>query len=83
MIPIFSRPITISFSQAIIYGVFTLANFFAPPIVAKLKPKWSMVAASLFYALFEAGFLFLNEAFLYVTSALLGMAAAGTPWSKR
>ncbi|KAH7702592.1 Ion channel regulatory protein, partial [Aphelenchoides avenae] len=64
------------YSQAIIYGVFTVANFFAPPIVAKLKPKWSMVAASLFYALFEAGFLFLNEAFLYITSALLGMAAA-------
>ncbi|KAH7698937.1 Ion channel regulatory protein [Aphelenchoides avenae] len=64
------------YSLAIIYAVFTVANFFAPPIVDKLKAKWSMVAASLFYALFEAGFLVLNEAFLYATSALLGLAAA-------
>lgn len=65
-----------AFSQAITYGVFTFANFFAPPIAVRLGSKWSMFIASLAYAVFEGSFLFLHEAVLYACSVLVGMAAA-------
>ncbi|KAH7697892.1 Ion channel regulatory protein [Aphelenchoides avenae] len=64
------------YSLAIIYFVFTFANFFAAPIVGKLKAKWSMVVGALTYGIFQAGFLFLNEPFLYISSALMGIGAA-------
>uniref|UniRef100_A0A7E4VE86 UNC93-like protein MFSD11 n=1 Tax=Panagrellus redivivus TaxID=6233 RepID=A0A7E4VE86_PANRE len=64
------------YSLAIIYGVFTVANFFTPPIVNTLKARWSMVLAALTYAIFQACFLFLNEACLYISSALIGVGAA-------
>ncbi|KAH7702316.1 Ion channel regulatory protein [Aphelenchoides avenae] len=35
------------YSQAIIYGVFTFANFFAPPIAICMGSKWSMFIASM------------------------------------
>ncbi|KAE9549574.1 hypothetical protein FO519_007216 [Halicephalobus sp. NKZ332] len=63
-------------SSSIIYGVFTVCNFFAAPIVEMLGPKVSMVISACFYALFECGFLFLNEPFLYISSALVGVAAS-------
>ncbi|KAH7718534.1 Ion channel regulatory protein [Aphelenchoides avenae] len=67
-------------SLAIIYGVFTVANFFAPPIVAKLTAKWSMALSSLVYVLFHACFLYLTEISLYIASALLG-AVGSLLWS--
>lgn len=63
-------------SLAIIYAVFTVANFIAPPIVTTLTARWSMVVGALAYAIFQAGFLFLNEYFLYGSSALVGLGAA-------
>uniref|UniRef100_A0A914YQ69 UNC93-like protein MFSD11 n=1 Tax=Panagrolaimus superbus TaxID=310955 RepID=A0A914YQ69_9BILA len=63
-------------SMAIIYGVFTLANFIAAPIVGILGPKWAMVFGATCYAIFQAGFLFLNEYFLYASSAVIGLGAA-------
>uniref|UniRef100_A0AC34FC87 UNC93-like protein MFSD11 n=1 Tax=Panagrolaimus sp. ES5 TaxID=591445 RepID=A0AC34FC87_9BILA len=62
--------------MAIIYGVFTLANFVAAPIVGILGPKWAMVFGAACYAIFQAGFLFLNEYFLYASSAVIGLGAA-------
>ncbi|PAV68563.1 hypothetical protein WR25_12137 isoform B [Diploscapter pachys] len=41
-----------------------------------MKPKWAMAIGTLTYALFEVGFLCLNEIFLYSTSLLLGFGAA-------
>uniref|UniRef100_A0AC35GKN3 UNC93-like protein MFSD11 n=1 Tax=Panagrolaimus sp. PS1159 TaxID=55785 RepID=A0AC35GKN3_9BILA len=63
-------------SMAIIYGVFTLANFIAAPIVGVLGPKWAMVFGAACYAIFQCGFLFLNEYFLYISSAIIGVGAA-------
>lgn len=63
-------------SLAIIYAVFTLANFIAAPIVGFLGPKLSMFLAALTYGLFQIGFLFLNEIFLYLSSAAIGIGAA-------
>lgn len=65
--------------MAIIYGAFSFGSIFSSPIVNVLTAKWSMVSAALFYGLFEVGFLFLNEVFLYVSSALIGFSAAGKP----
>ncbi|PIC15626.1 hypothetical protein B9Z55_022532 [Caenorhabditis nigoni] len=64
------------YSLSIIYAVFTVANFVAAPIVDILTPKWAMVVGSLCYAIFQAGFLFLNEWYLYASSALLGLGAS-------
>ncbi|UMM39205.1 hypothetical protein L5515_016366 [Caenorhabditis briggsae] len=64
------------YSLSIIYAVFTVANFVAAPIVDILTPKWAMVVGSLCYAIFQAGFLFLNEWYLYASSALLGFGAS-------
>ncbi|KAH7721085.1 Ion channel regulatory protein [Aphelenchoides avenae] len=63
-------------SLAIVYGAFSFGSIFSSPIVNVLTAKWSMVSAAVFYGLFEAGFLFLNEVFLYISSALLGFSAA-------
>ncbi|KAH7693342.1 Ion channel regulatory protein, partial [Aphelenchoides avenae] len=67
---------TVVDTLAIIYFVFTFANFVAAPIVGKLKAKWSMVVGALTYGIFQAGFLFLNEPFLYISSAMMGIGAA-------
>jgi len=63
-------------SAAIIYFVFTFANFIAAPIVGLLGARWAMVGGAITYGIFQAGFLFLNEPFLYVSSALIGVGAA-------
>ena len=65
-----------NFSAAIIYFVFTFANFIAAPIVGLLGARWAMVGGAITYGIFQAGFLFLNEPFLYVSSALIGVGAA-------
>lgn len=64
-------------SLAIVYGFFTFCNFAAAPVVLYLGARWSLVLGAVCYALFEAGFLFLNTPFLYISSALLGFGAAG------
>uniref|UniRef100_A0A0N4XT92 UNC93-like protein MFSD11 n=1 Tax=Nippostrongylus brasiliensis TaxID=27835 RepID=A0A0N4XT92_NIPBR len=64
------------YSLSIIYAVFTVSNIIAAPIVELLTPKWSMALGALCYAAFQAGFLRLNEIYLYVSSATLGFGAA-------
>ncbi|GMT32974.1 hypothetical protein PFISCL1PPCAC_24271 [Pristionchus fissidentatus] len=64
------------YSLAIIYFVFTFANFVAAPIVDIITAKWAMVLGGCCYAAFLAGFLFLNAAYLYISSAVLGFGAA-------
>lgn len=66
-----------SFSLSIIYASFTVLNFVAPPIISLLGTRLSLVLGALTYVLFLAGFLFLNTLFLYFSSALLGLGAAG------
>lgn len=63
-------------SLAIIYGFFTFCNFLAAPVVLKLGARWSLVLGAITYALFQAGFLFLNAPYLYFSSAVLGFGAA-------
>lgn len=58
------------------YGVFTFANFLAPSIINIIKAKWALAFGSFCYALFLAGFLFVNAPYLFGSSALLGFGAS-------
>ena len=64
------------FSLAIIYMVFTFANWFAPSIVAWLGPRVTMIVGAIAYAGFIAQLLILNVYLLYTMSAILGIGAA-------
>nr|CAD2167637.1 unnamed protein product [Meloidogyne enterolobii] len=63
-------------SLAIIYASFTLLNIAAAPIVGILGTRWALLFGACTYALFQAGFLFLNRFYLFGSSALLGLGAA-------
>uniref|UniRef100_A0A7E4VGL8 UNC93-like protein MFSD11 n=1 Tax=Panagrellus redivivus TaxID=6233 RepID=A0A7E4VGL8_PANRE len=68
------------YSLAFVYGFYTISNFLAPPVINRLKARWSMAIAGLTYALFQASFLYLNEPALYLTSALMGLGS-GVNWT--
>ncbi|GMR34093.1 hypothetical protein PMAYCL1PPCAC_04288, partial [Pristionchus mayeri] len=63
-------------SQTIIYGTFLFSNLIAPPLVAILRCRWSLVLGSATYTLLFANFLVLNTPFLYIASALEGFGSA-------
>ncbi|KAF8387338.1 hypothetical protein PRIPAC_76480 [Pristionchus pacificus] len=63
-------------SQTIIYGTFLFSNLIAPPLVAILRCRWSLVLGSATYTLLMANFLVLNTPFLYIASALEGFGSA-------
>ncbi|VDK58892.1 unnamed protein product [Anisakis simplex] len=65
-----------SFSLAIIYAFAMAANLVVAPIIDFIGAKWSMVLGGLTYTLFQVGMLFLNEPYLYFSSALLGVGSA-------
>ncbi|CAD6187451.1 unnamed protein product [Caenorhabditis auriculariae] len=65
------------YSLSIIYATFTLGNFIAAPIVDILSPKWGMVVGALCYTAFQVGFLFLNQIYLYISSAVSGIIWTG------
>ncbi|CAJ0959314.1 unnamed protein product, partial [Mesorhabditis belari] len=64
------------YSLSIIYAVFTVANFVAAPIVNILSAKWAMVLGGSMYCAFQAGFLHVNQTYLFISSAALGFGAA-------
>uniref|UniRef100_A0A915D134 UNC93-like protein MFSD11 n=1 Tax=Ditylenchus dipsaci TaxID=166011 RepID=A0A915D134_9BILA len=63
-------------SLAIIFASLTVSTFLAAPIVGVLNPKWAMVFGASTYVIFQLGFLFLNKAFLFGSSAFVGLGAA-------
>ena len=62
-------------SLAIIYIVFSIFNWFAPPVVALIGPKWSMVIGGVGYFLFILSFLKPMTWALYLGSVIVGLAA--------
>ncbi|CAB3399983.1 unnamed protein product [Caenorhabditis bovis] len=64
------------YSLSIIYFSFTIFNLFVPPVVKKLRPKWSQAVGGLCYLFFELTFFHLNAMLLYFGSAVLGLGAA-------
>jgi hypothetical protein len=63
-------------SLAIIYAVFSVANFVSPYIVDFAGPRVGMAAGGAFYCLFIATFLAPKEWTVLGASGLLGVAAA-------
>uniref|UniRef100_A0A0N5AB91 UNC93-like protein MFSD11 n=1 Tax=Syphacia muris TaxID=451379 RepID=A0A0N5AB91_9BILA len=64
------------YSLAIIYAFSMATNIMVAPLVDMLGPRWSMFGGGFMYTLFQIGMLFLNETYLYVSSALLGIGSA-------
>jgi len=64
-------------SMALIYSFFSISNFFAPSLVSLFGPKRTLIFCSLFYILFIVNFIFTTTWSLYLTSVLIGIAAAG------
>ena len=63
-------------SLAIIYAVFSIANWFAPPVVAFIGPRLTLISGGVCYALFIAQLTYPNNYMLYGASALIGLGAA-------
>lgn len=66
-----------SYSLSIAY-FFTFGNFFAVPIVELVGVRLSMFSASITTTIFVLGFIFLNQYYLYISSAIVGFGSAGT-----
>lgn len=64
------------YSLAIIYALAMATNLVVAPAIDFLGPRWSMLGGGLLYTVFLIGFLFLNEPYLYITSATLGIGSA-------
>jgi len=62
-------------SLAVIYIVFSVFNWFAPPVVALIGPKWSMFIGGIGYFLFIISFLKPMNWSLYLGSVVVGLAA--------
>ena len=62
--------------MAIIYAVFSVANWFAPPVVAFMGPRFTLISGGICYALFIAQLTYPNDIMLYGASALIGLGAA-------
>jgi hypothetical protein len=63
-------------SLAIIYMVFSFANWFAPSAVSLIGPRLTLVGGGVCYALFIAQLIYPNNILLYGASALIGLGAA-------
>ena len=63
-------------SLAIVYAVFSVANWFAPPVVSKIGPRFTLILGGVCYACFIAQLMKPNNALLYSASALIGIGAA-------
>ncbi|XP_028129940.2 UNC93-like protein MFSD11 [Diabrotica virgifera virgifera] len=64
------------YSQAIIYGFFSLFNWSAPSVVSIIGPKFSMFLGGTVYVAFILQFLAPKAWGMYLCSALLGIGAA-------
>ncbi len=63
-------------SLAIIYLVFAFANWFAPPVVSFIGPRFTLIVGGVCYSLFIAQLTYPNDILLYGASALIGVGAA-------
>lgn len=63
-------------SLAIIYITFSVGNIFSAWIVSHLGSRYAMTLGSSAFAIFQAGFFFFNQPYLYISSILVGIGAA-------
>merc|ERR1719319_74061 len=62
-------------ASAVIYGVFSVASWLAPSVVAWKGPRVAMVGAGVLYAQYIAQLLYPNTYLLYLSAALIGLGA--------
>jgi len=62
-------------ASAVIYGVFSIASWLAPSIVAWKGPRFAMFVAGLLYAQYIAQLLYPNTYLLYISAAIIGLGA--------
>merc|ERR1719220_1320456 len=62
-------------ASAVIYGVFSIASWLAPSVVAWKGPRFAMFVAGLLYAQYIAQLLYPNTYLLYVSAAIIGIGA--------
>jgi len=63
-------------SLAIIYTVFALSNFIAPPIVNLFGPRAAMFVGGICYSLFIGSLIYPFVSTLYIASVIVGVGAA-------
>ena len=63
-------------AMAVLYGVYTVAVWFVPSLMAVFGSKLTMVVGSATYAAYTGSYLYLNDVFLYTTAALNGFGSA-------
>ncbi|XP_070502205.1 UNC93-like protein MFSD11 [Chironomus tepperi] len=63
-------------SLAIIYGVFAICNWIAPPVISLTGPRCAMLIGAVAYCGFMVSFLWPQTWLLYTVSAVLGVGAA-------
>lgn len=63
-------------SLAIVYAVFALFNWLAPPVISLFGPKVAMVFGGITYSIFIASFLLPRTWLLYFASVIIGTGAA-------
>uniref|UniRef100_A0A0N5AMX0 Nodulin-like domain-containing protein n=1 Tax=Syphacia muris TaxID=451379 RepID=A0A0N5AMX0_9BILA len=62
--------------QACLYITFAIANLFAPSLIRRYDPKWSVFIGSLFNTLYYIGFQYINSYYFYFSAVLLGIGSA-------
>eukprot|EP00112_Aurelia_sp_Birch-Aquarium-sp1_P010893 Seg2304.6 transcript_id=Seg2304.6/GoldUCD/mRNA.D3Y31 product="UNC93-like protein MFSD11" protein_id=Seg2304.6/GoldUCD/D3Y31 len=63
-------------SLSIIYAVFAVANFIAPPIVSAIGPRGALIAGGFCYSIFIGSLIYPFVWSLYVASVIVGLGAA-------
>merc|ERR1719397_2278561 len=62
-------------ASAVIYGVFSIASWLAPSVVAWRGPRFAMFVAGLLYAQYIGQLLYPNTYMLYISAAIIGLGA--------
>ncbi|KAK5985970.1 UNC93 protein MFSD11, partial [Trichostrongylus colubriformis] len=64
------------YGQAVLYAAYTLATLFAPWVCYRVGSKSSLLAGSLLFTIYQAGFFMLNSYYYYLSQALMGIGFA-------
>jgi len=63
-------------SNSLLYASFAISNFFAPWMIARIGPKYSMFLGGLGYTVYAAQLLYLSDILLYACAVFNGVGAS-------
>ncbi|KAK5983381.1 UNC93 protein MFSD11 [Trichostrongylus colubriformis] len=64
------------YGQAIHYSAFAVSCLFTASLQHYLASKWMLVLATVFFAVYHLGFLYINSYYFYASQILMGIAAS-------